>query len=447
MEILIGVAIILFLIWLFSDNSKKQNLEKQQQKARFLKEKEQVENQKKLEVEKEKRRKEQQEAQKILIEEKRLEAEILRKLEEEKYEFFKIVVVGQRENKYTCVLERENKTYAYVERENTAFQLDSNLKLLKETVNKFDWFSQSEHIKKQEQIKIEFQRQKEVERQRELQAVENIQRNFCETNTSFCNHIENLLNKNNVSFTTIRRLSVNFVNQLTKEVADKLHSELNSGVTILETEDHLHQYIHAYGNMHQAKLNQSFEALPNLLAEINGQDIQIIDYGCGQGIGSIVFIDFLKSAQANNFTISKIRLIEPSEKALKRASLNLKYCLKSLNQTENVLAIHKTIDQIVTQDLITEQAAIKFHIFSNILDVDNFNITLLAQKINNSQSGINYFICVSPKFWEEGNHPRNLRLDTFAKYFQEKRNVSILSARETNINNWRRYERTFKGSW
>ena len=191
--------------------------------------------------------------------------------------------------------------------------------------------------------------------------------------------------------------------------------------------------------MHQAKLLQSLEVIPNLKTLISNKDIQINDYGCGQGIGCIVFIDYLKSIQATNFTISKIKLIEPSELAIKRASLNVKYCLKSINQNENVLSIHKTLDNISNDDISTNSESI----FSNILDVESISIESICEKITQTQSGVNYFICVSPKFWEDGDHPRNLRLDTFMYYFQKLYDVSVISKRESNINNWKRYERVF----
>jgi hypothetical protein len=431
-ELIIG-TIILFVIIYFVNQSNEKQRQFEEEKKRQEKVRQQAELQKQQE------------------EDRRLKQIQEQKNEDEKYETFKIVVVGQREDKFTCVLERQNKTYAYVERLNTAFQIDSNLKLLKETANKFEWISQIDYNKKQEKNKLELQRQQEAQRQREIEVLENTQRNFCETNTDYCDNIEVLQNQNNVSFNAIRRLSVNFVNQLTKETADQLHSELNSGVTIIGTEDHLHKYIHSYGNMHQAKLLQSYEAIPNFFDVIDGKAIEIIDYGCGQGIGSIIFFEYLASVHwGGNMnhrgwqcSIDKVKLIESSELALKRASLNVRAMLNNIWDVD-VLSIHKTIEQINLQDLSTSPTAIKFHIFSNILDVDDFSIVSLAQKIDNSQKGTNYFICVSPKFWKEGNHPRNLRLDTFMNYFQQRKDVTVFSTRETNINNWKRYERVFK---
>jgi hypothetical protein len=390
------------------------------------------------------------EEKKKLDEANRLEKVRLQKIEDEKYETFTIVVVGQSISKYTCVLKRQNNTYAYVERPETAFQLNASIKLLKDKANNFEWISETQHNKKQKEVKEQKEKEEKIARQNALQSIENQQRNFSESNTNFSENIQLLQNQNNINFNNIRRLSVNYVNQLSKETADKLHSELNSGVTIIETEGHLHKYIHAYGNMHQAKLLQSFQAIPNFFEVIDGKEIEIIDYGCGQGIGSIVFFEFLSSVHWGvnmnhrgwQCSIDRVRLIEPSELALKRAALNVKAILSTIWDV-NVLSIHKTIGQIDFQDLSTNASAIKFHIFSNILDVDDFNIEKFAQKINETQQGINYFICVSPKFWEDGVHPRNLRLDAFMKYFQQRHNVSVISTRESNINSWKRYERVF----
>jgi hypothetical protein len=406
-------------------------LSKKQEKLKETKRMEKVRLQK---IEDEKKRLELINQRKKSDETYHLEMIRIQKLEEEKYEIFKIVATGQSNNKFTCVLKRNNKTYADFETSNTALQVGNSIKILKSKANDFDWISEIQHYKKQKEKKEEIE-----------------QRNFCESNTVFSQNIRLLQNQNSVNFNSIRLLSVNYVNQLSKETANKLHFELNSGVTIIETEAHLHKYIQSYGNMHQAKLLQSFQAIPNFFEVIDRKQIEIIDYGCGQGIGSIVFYEFLSSVHwGKNMnhrgwqcSIDKIRLIEPSELALKRASLNLKAIL-SREWNDNVISIHKTIEQIDLQDLSSNASAIKFHIFSNILDVDDFNIEKLAQKIIATQKGINYFICISPKFWEVGVNPRNLRLDAFMRYFQQRHNVSLISTRESNINSWTRYERVFK---
>lgn len=268
-------------------------------------------------------------------------------------------------------------------------------------------------------------------------------------NNTYYNNIKKL--NNDINFNFLRKISVDFVNQLSNERANQLHSDLNGGVAIIETEAHLHAYIHAYGNMHQAKLLQSFKAIHNLIDIINGKNIEIIDYGCGQGIGSIVFIDYLKSIQASNFKISKIKLIDPSALALKRASLNVKTCLKSINQNENILSILKELNDITLDDILTEPQAIKFHILSNIIDVENINIQTMCRKILETQTGDNYFVCVSPKFYKDKLHPRNERQITFMNFFSAMDSFIKIEDRETDIPNlknpnkpYKRFERVFK---
>lgn len=283
----------------------------------------------------------------------------------------------------------------------------------------------------------------DIETRRRIETLENYQRLFSEVNSTFSYEIENLFNQDNISFDTIRDISVRYLTQFSDEVRTQWFNELNNGVNILKTEAHLHQYNYSYGRMHQAKLRQCFEVIPNLSQIISNNEIEIIDYGCGQGIGTLVFIDYLESIARQSYSISRIRLIEPSELSLKRAALNVKFRLKSINQTENVLAINKLLDNINYQDIFTNQKAVKFHILSNIIDIQSVNVYHLCENINATQRGENYFICVSPKFWEDGINPRNIRQDLFMNYFNQKYNLSVISTRDSNIGSWKRYERVF----
>lgn len=234
------------------------------------------------------------------------------------------------------------------------------------------------------------------------------------------------------------------MSNLQKEDADKLHYELNGGIKIINSEVHLHKYIFDYGKMHQAKLVQSFESIPDLAEIVCNNDIQIIDYGCGQGIGTMVFIDYLKSLSLNKYSISKIFLIEPSELAIKRAALNIYYNIRTISQSVSFLSINKDLNYISYQDISTHSDSVKFHIFSNIIDVPGIDIETLYEKICSTQLGVNYFICVSPKFQKDTVHLRNIKLDAFMKCFQRNYIVDAISCRETNINQYTRFERVFR---
>ena len=95
---------------------------------------------------------------------------------------------------------------------------------------------------------------------------------------------------------------------------------------------------------------------------------------------------------------------------------------------------------ITEADLATYEGSVKFHIFSNILDISDFDLQSLCRKIASTQKGINYFVCVSPNFYSDGSHFRNQRLRDFLSFF----NVNPISHRITNIGTWTRYEIVFK---
>ena len=88
----------------------------------------------------------------------------------------------------------------------------------------------------------------------------------------------------------------------------------------MQSEPELNMYIHALGMMHEAKLQHAFEHL--LDSFFDNEKIDIIDYGCGQAIGTICYADFLREKEYSQ-KVRKITLIEPSELALKRAALHV----------------------------------------------------------------------------------------------------------------------------
>ena len=301
---------------------------------------------------------------------------------------------------------------------------------------------------KKQQVLREAQRQQaEQERLAEERRVallkrqqEEAQRNFCETDTTYCADLNRLYERNpaNFKFATIR--------SLTSDCG--VWQELENGVKQLETYEQLNQYIFSYGLMHQAKLQQAYHSIfSNNHLPLSGQPIEIIDYGCGQGIGTICLVDYIKEQTNRNCNIEKVKLIEPSVLALKRAVLNTRYSLKSFNQPENIVAVNKELDDINSQDIDTQANVIKIHIFSNIIDVEDFDLYQLYHKIQSTQTGMNIFMCVSPNIMES----RNQRLDRFQQYFVSQSSFTPIASRESDIPNprnpdksYKRYERIFK---
>ena len=118
--------------------------------------------------------------------------------------------------------------------------------------------------------------------------------------------------------------------------------------------------------MHKAKLDVAFNSLP--VADIFAEEVEIYDWGCGQGTATICLLDYLAEKHiAPN--IKEVYLIEPSEAAVKRAS-EVILCYDS---SYKVTPIIHDFDSLTTEDFQINNTR-KIHLFSNILDVEAFDL-------------------------------------------------------------------------
>jgi ribosomal protein L11 methylase PrmA len=241
-----------------------------------------------------------------------------------------------------------------------------------------------------------------------------------------------LLEKAQPNFHSIRQVSVKKWRKIND---DSVRQSLRRGVEILTQENQLYSYLYSYGNMHHSKMTSSFDFLSNKLFS---SDSNIIDWGCGQGLASISFLSYFNE---NISDVKNVTLIEPSELALKRASLHV----KKIDEKLNISTINKDLDSLIKNDFNNKISNIKIHLFSNILDIDLFSLTQLVELIKNTFKGINYFVCASPY----ANTLKISRLDSFVNSFSTKENFKLIKEinnrkGEWDGENWTRAIRVFK---
>ena len=213
---------------------------------------------------------------------------------------------------------------------------------------------------------------------------------YIERGTNYAYTIERI---KDITFTKLRSVAIDFTRRLPSDLSSELYESIQHGVCQLQSEPELNMYLHALGLMHEAKLQHAFEHLPDNF--INSPTIEIIDYGCGQAIGTICYADFLrKNGYAQE--VRKITLIEPSEMALKRAALHASCFFPNAE----IITINKGFDDLVTDDFCISLNIPTLHIFSNVLDLayDYFNLKSFAYLLRHCIIDENQFICIEPYF-------------------------------------------------
>ena len=171
--------------------------------------------------------------------------------------------------------------------------------------------------------------------------------------------------------------------------------------------------MHSFGKMHYEKLITAFEYLP---LDFFSESTNIIDWGCGQAMATMVYLEYLQSKGLDQ-SINQIILIEPSEIALKRGALHI----KKFNKSITTITINKDLDSVEHKDLSQNNSITNLHLFSNIIDIDLFSLHQLLEKIETNFKGINYFVCVSPYITDTKTN----RIDNFVSHFNKFESTNI----------------------
>lgn len=191
------------------------------------------------------------------------------------------------------------------------------------------------------------------------------------------------------SFQKIWDIAFDFVRKLPSDLCDELHESLNRGVDVLDSEPLLQMYIYAFGKMHNAKLQYAFEHLQKNVFKY--REIEIVDYGCGQGLATICYHDFLQGHNIEQM-VKRITLIEPSTMALSRAEL---LCSRFYPDAE-IIAINKQFDDLTNEDLSISPDIPTVHLLSNILDVDSYDLQHFSRIVKEQSVSDNEYVLVSP---------------------------------------------------
>lgn len=190
-----------------------------------------------------------------------------------------------------------------------------------------------------------------------------------------------------------------------------LHPELKHGLDLLKSDEGLDCYIGAYGEMHQSKCRAALQNLPFPPKEnYSSLSLEVVDWGCGQGIGTVCVIDFLKERDLTQW-LKKITLIEPSQASLNRAVANVN---RAPNNGVRVVPINEYLPSVSDGNeirSISYEQNFVIHVFSNILDVTNIDLGKLARCMA-IPGHTHYILCIGPL------NANAFRIDRFCEIFQ-----------------------------
>lgn len=240
-----------------------------------------------------------------------------------------------------------------------------------------------------------------------------------EQNTNYAYKLKYM---DNPTFDKVRDLSTKFYRELPTALQDELFEALNRGIDILDSEPQMTAYLFAFGKMHQAKLDYAFDKLPKEFFE--QPEINIIDYGCGQALGTMCYADFLRE---NGYAqkVKTITLIEPSEICLKRAALHASVFFTDAE----IKTVNKKFDDLTQDDIVCSEETPTLHILSNVLDILCFDLERFAEIMKSCLKGIYQLVCVGPYFKDT---IKDKRMRSFAEHINSETFYETLDKRELN---------------
>ena len=189
------------------------------------------------------------------------------------------------------------------------------------------------------------------------------------------------------------------------------HPELAHGIGLIASEEALNCYMSAYGEMHVGKCRAAIMNFP--YNKLIGS-IEIVDWGCGQGVGSATMIEALQQRDLLSW-VKKITLVEPSLNALRRAECNISRIVDDNIEIDAINKFMPTNDNVPGEILasIGYRYSNVIHIFSNILDVRSIDLALVARMVASSH-GNHYVLCMGPQ------NSAAYRIEQFCSVFCEQ---------------------------
>lgn len=173
-------------------------------------------------------------------------------------------------------------------------------------------------------------------------------------------------------------------------------SRTNRATNALVSEEEAMFYIVAYGWQHHQSMQHLLSQTVDVTTDIQ-ENIRVVDYGCGQGIATLAFMDHLSQQGVAQKSALEVHLIEPSEVSLKIAKLLIERLARIYDMQVSIHCQQSTLDKALIP--LNSECKETFHLLSNVIDVDTVQETLpsLAKQMKDCV-GKNFLLATCPNY-------------------------------------------------
>lgn len=189
-----------------------------------------------------------------------------------------------------------------------------------------------------------------------------------------------------------------YYNSLSDSKQKELKESLCNGKALLRNSDQMKAYLYHYGDIHRQKLLKAYSNIPE---NIFRKNFSVLDWGCGQGLGSIILNEFIEKEKGIKNIITDITLIEPSRICLRQAIGYIEWCTPKAM----LIPINKKEENISQEDICIQEKIV-VHILSNIVDMPEFSGKGLLKILKTTSHYRHVIVLVSPFYPEDGSGKR-----------------------------------------
>ena len=267
-----------------------------------------------------------------------------------------------------------------------SFNYWDSIKILEHDLNTVNIFINSINEKKEQEAK----RIEAAKKEQEAKRIE-----AAEKNQAFCRQIPGLfeiyndtahsetskerLVDNVKQLKEMRHITLKDIREICRLSDDAIRMQLENGRKTIDTLEQCEQYWHSYSKFIPQQWDYFFKEREKIIADTCSKTVQIVDYGCGQGLATLKLLDkFFKNDKTQ---ILDITLIEKSTLTLLLAKIFLSAHSPEIDLAR-VKSINKEVDNISTDYFESDPKAVTIHLFSNILDMGVVDPDKLLSKIN-----------------------------------------------------------------